>query len=241
MPHGGGANYIGLGGGILLDSGKQSHFHRNIIPTLNTLSTPPDSVIISHAEEAHSGGMNQFLTSFHPKQALIPRTDLRSPSYQHFLANAKKSGCKLIVPRKNQIFQVKHGASLEILHAPVELDGYGLADDSGLVIRLHWNGWRILFTGDAGFSTEMRLLESGVDLSADVIVMGRNATDYSGTTNADFPTSERIPTVWRENLQKSGITLLDQQLTGAVTIVLENGNLILTPTLSGAQTFTLSP
>ena len=141
------------------------------------------------------------------------------------------------------------------MHAPTNLDGYGLADDSGLVIRLHWDGWRILFMGDAGFTTETRLVESGTGLTADVIIMGRNSADYSGTesfiqavspkaiisTNASFPTHENIPPPWRKKIEQSGITLLDQNLTGAVTIILENGNLILNPTLSGARTVTLQP
>ena len=253
LPFGGGASLIDLGGGLLLDSGKQSHFMQHVLPTLVALKNSPDSLIISHAEAAHSGGMSRCLNHFHPKQALIPRTDLRSPSYQDFLTKAKLAECKLIVPQRAQTFQIEPGAYLEILHAPVELDGYGLANDTGLVLRLHWQGWRILFTGDAGFITETRLLESGMDLRADVIVMGRNSDDFSGTetfiqavspqaiisTNADFPVRERIPKQWRKLLQREGIALFDQQSTGAVTITREKKNLILKPTLSGAQPLTL--
>jgi len=255
IPYGGGASFINLGGGILLDSGKQNHFFRHVLPTLNTLKTSPDSLIITHAESSHSGGMSQCLINFYPKQALIPRTDLRSPSYKEFLKRAKLMSCKLIVPQRGQLFQIEPHVFLEILHAPAELDGYGLADDTGLVIRLHWHGWRILFTGDAGFSTETRMLKSGMDLSADVIVMGRNSDDYSGTetfisavspeaiitTNSGFPDSERVTAAWRKEVINSGITLFDQQLTGAVTITLENRNLVLTPMLSGAQPLTLIP
>ena len=255
IPYGGGANFIDLGGGILLDSGKQSHFRQHVLPTLTALRASPDSLIISHAEEAHSGGMNQALDTFQPKQALIPKANLRSSSYRRFLDNSAESGSSLIIPNTNQIFQIQDNAWLEVLHAPTELDGYGLADDSGLVIRLHWDGWRILFMGDAGFITETRLLESGTDLTADVIIMGRNSADYSGTesfiqavspkaiisTNASFPTHENIPPPWRKKIEQSGIALLDQNLTGAVTIILENGNLTLNPTLSGARTVTLQP
>ena len=92
-----------------------------------------------------------------------------------------------------------------------------------------------------------------MDLRADVIVMGRNSDDFSGTetfiqavspqaiisTNADFPVRERIPKQWRKLLQREGIALFDQQSTGAVTITREKKNLILKPTLSGAQPLTL--
>ena len=199
--------------------------------------------------------MSQYLKNFQSKQALIPRADLRSPSYQKFLHSAKQSGCRLIVPQRGQILPIEPGVYLEILHAPVELDGYGLADDTGLVIRLDWHGWRILFTGDAGFSTETRMLESDINLSADVIVMGRNADDYSGTeafikavspraiisTNSDFPHRERIPQPWKSSLQQNNIILLDQKLTGAVTITLDKEKLVLTPTLADSEPISLSP
>ncbi len=253
IPHGGGSSLIDLGGGILLDSGKKNHFMWHVFPTLEARRTSLDSIIVSHAESAHSGGMSQCLNHFQPKQALIPRTDLRSTSYQEFLTKAQQTTCKLIVPQRAQTFQIEPGAYLEVLHAPAELDGYGLADDTGLVVRLHWQGWRILFTGDAGFITETRLLESGMDLCADVIVMGRNSDDFSGTetfiqavspqaiisTNTDFPAHERIPKHWRMFLQREGITLFDQQMTGAVTMSLENDSLSMKPTLSGAQTLIL--
>lgn len=253
LPYGGGATLINLGGGVLLDSGKQSHFLRHVLPTLVALKSSPDSLIVSHAEAAHSGGMSECLRHFRPKQALVPRTDLRSPSYKDFLSGAVLTGCRVIVPERAQTLQIQPGIFLEILHAPAELDGYGLADDTGLVIKLHWHGWRILFTGDAGFITETRMLESGLDLSADVIVMGRNADDYSGTetfigavapqaiisTNTDFPLNERIPDKWRNFLQKVDIALFDQQLTGAMTITLEKEKLTLTPTISGAHPLTL--
>ncbi len=253
LPYGGGATLINLGGGILLDSGKQSHFQRHVRPSLEALKSSPDSLIISHADVAHCGGMSAHLTQFQPKQAIIPRAHLRSPSYKDFLSKATYTNCKLIIPQHAQTFQIQPGIFLEILHAPAELDGYGLADDTGLVIKLHWHGWRILFTGDAGFITETRLLESDIDLGADLIIMGRNADDYSGTlsfinavspqaiisTNTDFPLNERIPEQWRELLQNKDIHLLDQQRTGAVTITLKKGNLTLTPTISNVQPLTL--
>lgn len=255
IPYGGGAQLIDLGGGILLDSGKKSHFYRHVLPTLNALKVSPDSLIVSHAESGHSGGMSHCLTNFRPKQALIPRSDLRSPSYKDFLKRAEEERCRLIIPRSGQIFQIEPGVHLEILHAPVELDGYGLADDTGLVIRLHWHGWKVLFTGDAGFTTEGRMLESGMDLSADVIIMGRNSADYSGTetfieavgpkaivtTGFHYPESERVPQTWKDQIKADGIHLFDQQQTGAVTITFDNGNLSLTPMLSGIEPLTLRP
>lgn len=247
LPYGGGAQFLDVGGGILLDCGHDDTFRRHVLPTLGALRARPDSLIISHADVKHCGAMSQCLKFYDVKQSLIPRTDLRSPSYKKFVKNALAHKSQLITPSAGQIFQIEPEIFLETLHAPREIDGSGRADDTGLVLRLHCHGWRILFTGDAGYATEDQLLSSGIDLSADIIVMGRNRDDFTGSqsflqavqpnaiisTNATFPQMESIPKTWKKHLKLSNIDLFDQQLTGAVIITIDKGSLTLSTTLEG--------
>lgn len=254
LPYGGGAQYLDVGGGILLDCGRSDMFQRHVMPTLSALRARPDSLIVSHADSKHSGAMSQCLEFYPVKQALVPRTDLRSPSYRQFLTDTGAGGCKVIVPRQGQAFRIEPGVHLETLQAPGGLDGKGTADDTGLVLRLHCHGWRIIFTGDSGYVTEERLLSSGVDLKADVIVMGRNRDDFTGSqvflnavrpravvsTNAAFPHNESIPAAWKRHLKANGIRLFDQLQTGAVTITVDADTLSLTPMLGDVPQATLT-
>lgn len=257
IPGGGGATLLDIGGGILLDSGRFDHFRYHVSPTLEYLNIRPQSLIISHADVKHSGAMKECLASYNSKQALIPRLDSRSPTYRTFIAQAQASHCQLIVPRAGQIFHLDTddpSCTLEILHAPADLDGTGVSDDSGLVLRLHWNGWTILFTGDAGLITESRLVESGIDLHADVIIMGRNANDFTGhqafydavtprviiSSNQTFPEHERISPAWRKRIAHQGIHLIDQQQSGAVTLTMKDDKLVFTPMLHSVSSYTLN-
>ena len=253
LPYGGGAHWIDTGGGILLDCGRTDAFQRHVMPSLAALRATPDSLIVSHADSKHSGAMSRCLGFYPVKQALIPMRGLRSPSYRTFLDEAERASCSLVVPRLGQRFELEPGVYLEILHAPAELDGKGRADDFGLVLMLHCHGWRIMFTGDAGYETEANMLESGMDLRADVIVMGRNRNDFTGSlefyqsvkpkaiisTNADFPERERISESWLKNIRSVNAHVFDQQLYGAVTITLDTDSLTLTPTISSRQPLTL--
>ena len=178
-----------------------------------------------------------------------------SKSYQAFIEKSAETNCQLITPHSGQIFPVELGVALEILQAPIELSGYGRADDSGLVMRLHWHGWKIMFTGDAGFITETRLLASGADLQADVIISGRNRGDHTGreefyravspqviiSSNSEFPANERIPENWFTRTEALGITTIDQQQSGAVTLTIKDQRLVLTPTLENADVITIDP
>ncbi len=249
IPQGGAANLLQFGEGVLLDSGRSSAFRYEVLPALQKLRITPQSLVLTHADTKHIGGMSQCISLFHPKQALIPHTLHRSPSYKTFLEKATRSGCSLIIPRSGEKFPLESQNSnlfLEILRTPSYLDARGMADDAGLVTRLHWNDWKILFMGDAGILTEFQLLESGKNLTADIIVMGRHSDDISGhpefiravnpqiiiSSNADFPFSERIPASWKKQISAQGVTLIDQKLSGGITITLKNNELTLTPTLN---------
>ena len=46
-------------------------------------------------------------------------------------------------------------------------DGKNDVNENSVVVMLAYRDFRMLFMGDAGFASEQRLLESGVDLRAD--------------------------------------------------------------------------
>jgi hypothetical protein len=104
------------------------------------------------------------------------------------------------------MLRLPDGATLEVLHAPDPLAHNALADDRVAVFRLHWRGWKILFTSDAGMGAELRMLDNLTDVAADVIIAGRHRTDLSLcdrfldavnpraiiTSNAPYPESEAV-------------------------------------------------
>jgi len=261
LPEGGGSSLLEVGGGVLIDSGRSDCFRYDVLPYLDYLRLSPDSLVLTHADVKHVGAMGECLLRYHSKQALIPRKDLRSPRYRGFLSRAEMSGCRLITPVRRQRFlldEQDEDTVLEVLQAPAEFDAFGRADDAGLVLRFHWRGWRILFMGDAGFKTENRLLnqaENGLDIRADIIVMGRNAYDITGgidflkkvhprviiSSNAPFPAYEKIPTKWKRELSELDIFLFDQGVFGAITMTVDENRMILSPMLSDLEDSKISP
>lgn len=132
------------------------------------------------------------------------------------------------------------GASLEMLNAPDPLAVNVIADERVAVFRLHWRGWKLLLTSDAGMGTERRLLDAGADVAADVILAGRHRGDLTLcdpfldavnpqviiASNSPFPIAERLPPDTLDYWQSRGIQVLDQGRSGGVTMrVDEAGNL----------------
>jgi competence protein ComEC len=85
---------------------------------------------------------------------------------------------------------------------------------------LEYGRFRMLFTGDAGFETEQRLLRKGLDLRADVLKVGHHGSAYGSSRAfiAAVAPREAVISVGRNNLfgHPADSTLATLQAEGAI-------------------------
>ncbi len=163
------------------------------------------------------------------------------------MEDGPKAGIHLQLAKKGESLAFPDGARLEVLHAPDPLAKNALADDRVAVFRLHWRGWRILFTSDAGMGTELKMLDVGTDVAADLIIAGRHRGDLTLcdrflnavnpqaiiASNTAFPIEERLSQKTVSYWGSRGIHVLDQAKTGGVTVKIDaEGKLLLEGFLS---------
>ena len=239
--YGGGASVLHQNGStVLIDAGSRAAFGKVLGPSLRHLGLQPDSIALTHPDGGHIGGTLDALEVYPVRQILIPVSRARSSIFRALVETAENKGVPTLLGVPGKTYPVNAGTWLEVLHQPPPDDVNTVADERVMVLRLHWQGWRILFLGDAGWTTERALMDSGRDLSADIIVAGRNRHDSSLgddflaavkpraiiASHADFPSEERIPPSWAAHCRELGIHLLDQGKTGAVTVALESNGSI---------------
>jgi len=231
------------GGGdrsVLMDCGGRQSFRHSLMPSLRQLGIEPDSVVISHPDSGHLGGGTAVWTAFPIRQALVPVFVSRSPVYKAWIRDAPKAGIQISLADESRLIGFPDGASLETLHAPDAYKKNVVADEQVAVFRLHWHGWKMLFTSDAGMRTEMKMLDSGKDLSADIIIAGHHRTDLSLcepflnavhpqviiATNSQFPVEERRDPGTMDYWRSRGIKVIDLSKSGGVTLRVDKvGNL----------------
>ena len=209
----------------------------------------PDSVVLSHPDGGHLGGGAAVWEAFPIRQAVLPAELSRSPAFQSWRREGPKAGIRMLQVASNETLVLSDQAHLETLNIPDPLAVNTIADERVAVFRLHWRGWKILFTSDAGMGTELKLLDSGRDLSADVIVAGMHTGDLTLgdafldavdpqvviASNARFPIEERRNPQTMEYWKSRGIRVFDQAESGAVSIFVdESGNLRLEGFLDAA-------
>ena len=230
----------GKGAAVLLDCGGRGSFEYLVGPSLRKLGIAPDSAVLSHPDGGHLGGGRPVWEQFPVRQALLPVTRSRSPSFRAWHEQAPRDGIRIHQAAAISRLAMPDGAWLEILHFPDPLAVKSLADDRVAVFRLHWRGWKILLTGDAGMGTERRMLDTLTDVSADVIIAGRHRTDITLcdrfldavnprtiiASNASHPEGEAVPPAAITYWKSRGIQVIDQRESGGVSLrVDDEGNL----------------
>jgi competence protein ComEC len=233
LPYGDGAAvFSGMDGATLIDCGSGRSFRSHVLSSLRRQGIYPDSVILTHPDGGHLGGGSPVWESLPVRQILLPVAEARSPAYRAWVNDAPVADVRTGFAKSGDRFQVGHDAWIEVVREPSHVSPRARADDRVMILRLHWRGWRILFTSDAGLATERHLLESGADVVADVIVAGKHASDlHLGddfldavaplaiiASNAEFPSEQKLDAHRIDYWRSTGIHVIDPLQTGAAIL-----------------------
>lgn len=227
----GAACFSAGGGGVLMDCGNSYSFKRLLAPSLRRLGITPDSVILSHPDGGHLGGAAAVWQMFPIRQVVLPVEKSRSPAFRSWVNEAPLAGVKTLQVADIDVVPMPDGATLEVIHIPDPDSQNTVADNRVAIFRLHWRGWKLLFTSDAGITTEDQLLDSGKDVSADVIIAGRHRTETAQSdlflnavnpqviiaSHSDFPLTERLKPESVAYWKSRQIKVIHQGESGAVT------------------------
>jgi ComEC/Rec2-related protein len=238
------------GNSVLLDTGGKFSLESQVGPSLMRLGMRPDAVILTHADAGHAASPQLLLEMFPLRQAasgMVPARGSVAAEWTDFRAD----GVRVFHPGKGQRLGFGGGAWAEVLLSPADGPLGSLADDRAMVVRLHWKGWKILFTGDAGRLSEEELLASGTGLASDVIVAGLHETDFSLTApfvSAVNPQAiivaspvgsemDRLRDTQKKSWERDGMPFLDQRLAGGLTVTVSpSGELVIQGFADGTET-----
>lgn len=164
----------------LIDSGEYTAAE-DVIAYLEDLGVERlDMVIASHPHSDHIGSMNSVLDTFGADVVVMPKltSDMipTTASYEKLLKSVKNCGADLEYAQVGKVYSLTDECTLEIV-APVkdydDLNNYSIA----AVLRHGENSF--LFTGDIEKKAERDILDSGADISADVLKVGHHGSRTS--------------------------------------------------------------
>lgn len=245
----------GDAGAVLIDCADRYSFRKRVAPSLRRLGVEPDSVVLTHPDGGHLGGGAAVWQTFPIKQALLPVERSRSPGFRSWLNEAPPAGVSLLTATEGSGIPMPDGARLEIIHTPGPHSRNASADERVAIYRLHWHGWKILFTSDSGLGTELQLLDHGKDVRADVIIAGKHRSDTSLSdrfldavdpqaivaSHSEFPVSERLNPKRAGYWRSRGIEVVNQANAGGVTLSIDEQGKLRLEGFADNSVITLSP
>lgn len=142
--------------------------------------TKLDYLILTHPDADHIGGAPVIITKFDIGKVFVSNFEKDNKTYQKLIQSLDDKRIKALTPKVNSKYTLGT-AGITIL-APN--DSYDNPNDASVALLLK-NGTRsFLFTGDAGEDAENDILETDIDISADVYKVGHHGSKYS--TSKDF-------------------------------------------------------
>ena len=134
-----------------------------------------DVVMISHLHMDHAGGTEGLARLFKFDNFIVPRPEAGADANSN--VNAAKG---ITVKRNGRIYTAKQGMNFKIGEFTVTVlsyyDEFSDENDKSLVLMAEIDGFKFLFTGDAGSDTENALLDEGINVDCDVLKVGHHGS-----------------------------------------------------------------
>ncbi|MGE4213927.1 MAG: MBL fold metallo-hydrolase [Anaerotignaceae bacterium] len=167
------------GENVLVDAGNRED-KDYILNYLNNLDiTHIDAAIATHPHEDHIGAMQYVLANYDVDRLLMPDFDIDTNVYTNMLYAMEENDVEEI--RVTEPFDMEIGGIPFEFLAPVAW--YSDANNNSIVFKMTYGEKTFLFTGDIEKEAERDILNSGADVSADVLKVAHHGSNTSSTTD----------------------------------------------------------
>lgn len=139
--------------------------------------TTLDFVIATHAHEDHVGGLAKVISSFDVGAVLSPVSSYSSNCFNDFKQAADKKSTFTICDNR---YSFSVGSAIAKVLWPDSFEQNN-TNNTSIVLRIKYKSVAFLFTGDIERDAESKLVETGEDLSANVLKVAHHGSDSSSS------------------------------------------------------------
>jgi competence protein ComEC len=142
-----------------------------------------DMLIATHPDADHVSGLVGVFDRYAVNYLITDGEGLgESPIYDAVLQAAEANGSAIHPAQVGERIHIDDGIWLEVLHPGAELDSESRNENS-VSMRLVYNQFTFLFTGDAETAAEQEILATGLPLNSFIFKAGHHGSRSSSTAS----------------------------------------------------------
>lgn len=141
-----------------------------------------DYLLATHPHEDHVGGLPEVVRAFEIGKVYMPKKTANSRIFEALITEIKNKNLKITEAKNGMTILEDRDTKISIV-APVG-KGYEKINDYSIVNKLQYKNISLLFTGDAERDSELEILNTDVDLKADILKVAHHGSDSS--SSAEF-------------------------------------------------------
>lgn len=134
-----------------------------------------DIVVGTHPDADHIGQLAQIVGEFEVGEVWMSGNTSSSNTFLNALQAIEASGSEYVEPRSGDTFDVG-SMRIDVLY-PDKITG--AANEESVSLKMTYGDVRFVFTGDAGVKEEQEMIDSGMDLKAEILHMGHHGSNTS--------------------------------------------------------------
>ena len=167
---------------VLIDAGNNGD-EEELLQTLDELDVEKiDLAVFTHPHADHIGGAAEVLSAVETERVCMPPVpESQTPTtatYENMLDVMIEKEIPATYAEPGLVLYEDKGVSLTVF-SPSEQDDWDNLNDWSVVLKLVYGENSFLFMGDAETPVEKQLLDSGTDLTCDVLKVGHHGSDTS--------------------------------------------------------------
>ena len=139
-----------------------------------------DYAVSTHPHVDHVYGLSAVMNAAPADLLLTPVLEWDSKAFEYVMKYAGRQGTEIAMPQEGDVLRLG-GATVMVLHCWPEAAAQGRTNDMSIVLRVDYGKTSFLFTGDAEDWSEYMMLDSKVNLKADVLKVSHHGSGTAST------------------------------------------------------------
>jgi competence protein ComEC len=163
---------------ILIDGGDGQQILNRLGETMPFADKEIDLLILSHPDEDHMGGLVKVLESYRVDKIMESGIDCDKDICKKWDALIAQDGIPVTDAKLGDDIRFGNDIDIDVLYPFEDIKGKEFKDTnaSSLILKANVVGRKYLFTGDAEDNVEKEILDSNINLDADVLKISHHGS-----------------------------------------------------------------